>query len=125
MKSNVVVILLVALVTSGCVAGWVFESRRQIEDIAKLRTMLKASDPEDRAFAAYSLGRMPLDKESVQALTDTLGDPSAEVRWAAADGLALLGNAAKPALASLRTRASSDESEAVRQAATEAIKRID
>jgi len=124
MKGTFVLILLVAVVTSGCAYRLIAEHERGKADISTLRTMLKASDPGDRAYAAYSLGRK-LDKDSVQALTDALRDPSPDVRWAAADGLAILGEAAKPALASLRTIAGTDESEGVRQAAAEAVMRID
>jgi HEAT repeat protein len=123
MKGNFVLILLVAVVTSGCAYSMVQQHEREKADISTLRTMLKASDPGDRAFAAYSLGRLR-DEDSVQALTDALRDPSPDVRWAAADGLAMLGDTAIHALAYLRTIAGTDKNEAVRQAAAGAVKRI-
>ena len=60
----------------------------------------------------------------IQAFVQTLNDRSADVRAAAARSLGTLGAPAQPALARLRAMATDDDVDYVRDAATDALRRI-
>jgi HEAT repeat protein len=62
---------------------------------------LEGPDPVRRAEAARALGRRRVEA-AVPALTRALRDPDARVRAGAADGLASLGEPARPAVPALR-----------------------
>jgi len=97
----------------------------QAESAAALLKALKEAPPLGRRYAAKVLGQArPVPEAAVSALVDALSDDQAVVRAAAAEALGNIGPDARPALTPLAKRATSDASEEVKKAATEAISRI-
>ena len=84
-----------------------------------LTRALSDTDDSIRCLAALSLGQLKA-ASAIPALLVLLTDPSGWVRGAAADGLALMGEAAVPALGS----ALHDDQEGVRVRAAYALYRI-
>jgi len=63
-------------------------------------------------------------KNAIPVLTETLGDQHWHARWSAASALGKIGPAAKDALAELKKLAEQDQDQRVREAATEAIEKM-
>ena len=93
--------------------------QQRVEVIPALTEALGDSDDSVRCLAALSLGQLHATS-AIPALMLLLADPSGWVRGAAADGLAMMGEAAVPALGS----ALHDRREGVRVRAAYALHRI-
>lgn len=90
-----------------------------------IKTLKDHKEPDMRAWAARELGRVSGKDAagSVAALVESLQDTHADVRMAAAYGLADLGTAASAARPALQ-KASHDAAAQVRTAAAYALKQI-
>ncbi len=100
--------------------GWALPVGDRVID--GLTASLADGSHQVRAQAARSLG-ICTKPESIPALVKALGDPSSEVRTAAAWGLSHFGAAANSAVPALN-RAASDADLEVRRAVRQAIERI-
>jgi hypothetical protein len=105
------------LVAAGVLALAVPVRTAHADRISDLTQLLSSSSEKTRISAVLSLARLN-DKASLKPLVSALHDPSAQVRAIAATALGKLGH--KAALPALKTAATDDLDETVREKAGEA-----
>lgn len=123
-KWTVLVILIAALLPSGC--GKSYPPTSGGRTASYWAEVLHKEDVELRRKAAAKLGPLVLiDKSAMPALIESLKDPDVEVRTAAVRSLGIYsGSRGREVLPTLRQIEQNDAEARVRDAATQAVKRL-
>ena len=94
--------------------------------LSDLILAFKDQDKLVRTLAIHCVGGLGKDAEpAVPALAQCLADSAVEVRLVAAEELGRLGPIARAALSDLKERQKGDSNGAVREAASEAVKKVE